>query len=342
MVFLIFPGSLYFGIGFIYHYYRNKNYWNVIIESVVIGLIFGYFLQVEGIGWLEWVLICILIVFSSGILALAIRRSNSKSSDEKEDRSGRAGSDKMIDKTDGNFEKDENVEDKILKPPVDRRNKIKTFKEAIPFTPPEEVKLYPYNIKNSFKTFKSIKVRSDDALKSKNEIIDDVNYKLKVKAFNLGANAVIGVRYEQGILTLFRGIKGVGRAVYIKDIANVEKKYPSGTVPLLLGAMWVILGLVAEHDYQQFYIPIGLSMIIFGISYRQRYMNKTFFLAFSGIIIVNGLIWGKYVFKNGIQLFNLDFYFSTGIFAILLTVFVYSYKNRKNDPNLLWKDEWGI
>ena len=340
LLFLIFPGSLYFGIGFIYHYYRNKTYLNVIIESIVIGLIFGYFLQVDGIGWLEWTLTCILIVISSGILALTIRRSNSKSTDIKDDRS-RANIDEMPDKTD-NLNKDENTEDKVLETSVKKRNRIRTFKEAIPFTPPEEVKLYPYNIKNSFKTVGSIKVRSDDALKSKDETIDDVDYKLKVKASNLGANAVIGVRYEQGIFTLFRGIRGVGRAVYIKDIANVERKYPSGTIYLVLGVWWVITGLIGSHDYQQFYIPFGLAMIIFGISTRQRYINKTFFLAFSGIIIVNGLIWGKYLLKNGIQIFNPDFYFSTSLFALIVIIFIYSFKKRKNDPNLSWKDEWGI
>ncbi len=339
LVFLIFLGSLYFGIGFIYHYYRNKTYLNVIIESIIIGLIFGYFIQVDGVGWLEWVLTCILVVISSGILALIIRRSNSKSPD-KENKSDYRVNKEMLDKTD-NLKKDKNIEDKVLKAPV-KQSRIRTFEESIPFTSPEEIKLYHYNIKNPFKTFRRITVRSDKALGSETEAMDDVNEKLKERASNLGANAVIGVRYEKGIFTLFRGIRGIGQAVYIKDMENVEKKYPSGTVPILLGAMWVILGLLGYHDYQQFYIPFGLAMIILGISTRQRYMNKIFFLAFSGIIILGGLIWAKYVLKNGIQMFNPDFYFSTGLFALIVIIFIYSFKNRKDDPNISWRNNWGF
>lgn len=228
------------------------------------------------------------------------------------------------------------------KSPVGRRGRGKTSKEPILFTPPEEIGLYHYNIKKPFKSFRKIYAHSDKSLESI-AAIDDVNEKLKEKASDLGANAVIRVGYEQGILTLFRGIRGIGQAVYIKDLENVEKTNPQGTAfYMIMGFFWVIIGLFGFNDYHQFLLPIGISMIIYGVFNRLGYINKTFFLAFLGIIIVSGLILGKYILKNGIQLFNFDFYFSTGIFAMLLIFFIYSYTNRKNDPNISWKDEWGI
>jgi len=346
LLFIIFPGLLYFLIGFVYHYYRNKTYWNVAIESIIIGFIFGYFMQADGIGFAEWTLTNILIIFISGILALKIRRSSGSKLPENDEKAEKNSQEVYIDKINDKIgdkpEKDKNIEDKFSKYPIMKSDKFKPFKEPIPFTPPEEVKLYPYNIKNLFKSFRKITVRSDKSLES-TAAKDDVNEKLREKASNVGANAVIRVRYEQGIFTLFRGIRGVGQAVYIKDLENVEKTHPPGSGLLLfLGVVWLILGLMGYNDYHQFYIPIGLIMIIYGFFTLRGYTNKTFFLALLSIIIIYGLQLLLYILKNGIQLSNFEFYFGTGFFVLLLISFVYSYRLRKNDPNLSWRDEWGV
>jgi len=106
------------------------------------------------------------------------------------------GSDKINDKNNGKFQKEGYTEDKILKSPVNGGGKFKTSKGAIPFTPPEDVKLYHYNIKKPFKSFKKIYARSDNSLES-DAAINDINEKLKEKASDLGANAIINVGYEK-------------------------------------------------------------------------------------------------------------------------------------------------
>jgi hypothetical protein len=346
LLFIIFPGLLYFLIGFVYHYYRNKTYWNVAIESIIIGFIFGYFMQADGIGFAEWTLTNILIIFISGILALKIRRSSGSKLPENDEKAEKNSQEVYIDKINDKIgdkpEKDKNIEDKFSKYPIMKSDKFKPFKEPIPLTPPKEVKIYPYNIKNSFKSFGRISVRSDKSLESKTAAMDEIGNKLEEKASNLGANAVIMVRYQQGIFTLFRGIRGVGRAVYIEDLENVEKANPPSGYLLVFGVLWVLLGLLGLNDYYQFYIPFGLFMIISGIFTRRGYINKTFFLALAGVITLLGLQLVRYILKNNIQLYNLEFYLGTAFFAILLIVFIYSYKRRKDDSNLEWRDNWGF
>lgn len=250
--------------------------------------------------------------------------------------------DKMND-TEENPEKGESIEDKFSKYPLMRNPRFKPVKEIIPFTPPEEVKLYRYNIKKPFKSFKRISVRSNEHMYSKTAAIDDVNGKLKEKASSLGANAVIRVVYNQSIFSSFRGMKGTGQAVYIEDLENIEKTFPTGSgLSIFLGISWLFLGLLGYNDYHQFYISFGLILILEGVFIRLDYINKTYFLVFLSIIFLNGLMWGRYNFGNGIQLYNPVFYFNTGIFAVIIIAFVYLYKNRKNDPNRLWKDQWGF
>jgi hypothetical protein len=211
--------------------------------------------------------------------------------------------------------------------------------DSTPFTPPEGVKLYHYNIKKPFKSFRKIYVRSDKSL-GPNEAIEDVNKKLKEKASNLGANTVINVGYEQGILTLFRGIMGIGQAVYVEDLENVEKTHLPDTSIYIGGLLWLYFGL--QGYYHHFSLPVGLLMILHGIFTRGGYINKTYFMIFFGILIFNGLILGGYVLKNGIQLYNLEFYWGIGFFAVILIAFVYSYKNRKNNLKLIWRDQWSF
>ncbi|PKL66596.1 MAG: hypothetical protein CVV28_09340 [Methanobacteriales archaeon HGW-Methanobacteriales-1] len=118
-VFIIFPGLLYFLIGFFYHYYRNKTYLNIIIESIIIGFLFGFFTRVEGVGWIEWTIICILIVLFSGFFARIIRESsNSKSAEndyKKDNKTDYNANIKRITYKEHKLKKENNIEDKVLK-----------------------------------------------------------------------------------------------------------------------------------------------------------------------------------------------------------------------------------
>ncbi|MGB9936360.1 MAG: hypothetical protein ACPK7O_01435 [Methanobacterium sp.] len=293
-------------------------------------------MQVDGIGWLEWTLICVLILIASGLLALTVRKSsNSKLDNEKYD-SYEFESDETL-KTDTHPEKEEvsklSVNEEILETP----------EEIVPFTPPQEIVLYRYNIKNSFKSFGKISISPNEALLSKSEAINDINEKLKQKASNLGANVVIEVKYNQKISTLFRKLEGSGTAAYIKNIENMERAPPSGnSFSIFAGIIWIFLGVLGYNDFHQFYIPLGLSMIIWGVFTRYGYINNIFFVASLSIIILYTLQLQSYVLKNGIQLFNFEFYLVMGLFLVLLFSFIHIFRNRENDPNLLWKNEWSL
>ncbi len=230
----------------------------------------------------------------------------------------------------GESENDKNNQN-VLKYSVIEKEGHNVFKEAISFTPPEKVKLYHYNIKKPFKSFKKIYVSSDNSLES-TAAINDINEKLKEKASDLGANAIINVGYEQGILTLFRGIRGIGQAVYIKDLENIEKTYPAGnTFFMIYGFFWLIWGLLDfDNYYKLFFVPVGLSMVIYCVFARRDYITKTFLLAFLSIIVIGGLIWGKYILKNGIQLSSFGFYLGTGVFTVLVGTFLYSYLEKRS------------
>jgi hypothetical protein len=233
---------------------------------------------------------------------------------------------------------DGDIENKVLESPQRiKKARFQQFKETIPFTPAEEVKLYRYLIKKPYTSFKRISVRSDKSLSWKTAAIDDVNDKLKEKASNLGGNAVIRVGYDKGIFALFRGIRGYGTAVFIKDLENVEKKPASGWGFWFLGVYGIYLGL-RYYYFGKILIPIGILYIIYGFFVKWGYKNKTYLLAFLAMIIASGLIWADHILKNGFQLYNYGSYVITGIFIGMLIVFLYEYHNRKNNPEMPWKE----
>ena len=80
----------------------------------------------------------------------------------------------------------------------------------------EDVYLYPFHIENSHTVLGSISVNSDPNLLSSNEAKEDIKYKLKQEAAQLGANAVIKIKYNRKILS-FRQFKAKGFAVIIND-----------------------------------------------------------------------------------------------------------------------------
>jgi hypothetical protein len=373
-VYIFFPGLLYFLIGFFYHYFRNKSYLNIIIESTIIGAVLAFFIQPESVffGWSEWTLICILIIFASGLLALAIRKSSLKSSKNRD-----------------NFEKEETIENNSINTKEKKENDVEVLvqqlqdkrwqnrykaiislintgdssaiedvrkllddenstvlntaatylraNDAIPKTRPEDIELYPFNIKNSYASIERISARSDDSLDSESNMAD-VNAKLREEAANLGANAIIEVNYGKGFFNRDTGFKGHGTAVLIKDTENVEKAQESGLVFIFIWAPFWILQAI-NHELISF-IPVAIFLIIHGIFLRWGYKNKTYFLAFLAIVITSAALWVDNILKN--DFLNYDFYITTGIFVGLIVICVYEYLQRKSNTNLPWKDQWGF
>jgi len=211
---------------------------------------------------------------------------------------------------------------------------------AYPKTRPEDIKLYPFDIKNSYTRIKKITASSDDSIHSESAVNEDINNKLKEEAANLGANAIIELVYEKGIFTLFRGVKGHGNAVFIKDLKSVERKQDSGLGLFALGIFFIMQGLVSFPYFPKFLVPIGIFVIINGIFTRLGYKNKTYFLTFLSLIIGFGAIGIFYILKNGFQFYTYDYYL---VFMFLLIIaFVYEYLRRENNPKMLWKDQWGF
>jgi hypothetical protein len=201
-----------------------------------------------------------------------------------------------------------------------------------------DIKLYPINIKNSTK-IKRISAHSDKSIDSEELAIDDVNNKLRQEAANLGANAIIELVYEKGIFTLFRGVKGHGNAVFIKDLKNVERKKDSGFIYFFLGIFWI---LQSNNSESLIFIPVAIFSIIYGIFARWGYKNKTYLLLVLGTVIVSATMWIQYIIKTGFQLYNFNFYFSTAFFIGMVFAFIYEYLRRENDPKMVWKNKWGF
>lgn len=394
--FIIFPGLLYFLIGFFYHYYRNKTYFNIIIESIIIGFLLGVFTEVEGVGWTEWTILCILIVLLSGFFAFIIRgTSNSKSSEnysKKDNKIDYKVNIKKINYKEHKLKKEHNIEDKVLKSSLNKKqgndvegmvqqlhdnrwqNRYKAItslinmgdssaiedvrkllddkssivretaatylraNDALPKTRPEDIELYPFNIKNSYALLGRISVHSDDILDSESAKMDDVNAKLREEAANLGANSIIEVNYGNGILNRDEMIKGQGNAVLIKDMGNVEKAKDSGLILFIQGFFWILMAINWEL---LIIIPLGIFLIIYGLFLRWGYKNKTYFLAFLGIAIIAAAIWVDNIIKYGFLNYAL-FFINTGIFSSITIILAYEYLKRKNNTNLPWKDQWGF
>ncbi len=392
--YLFFPGLLYFLIGFFYHYFRNKSYLNIIIESTIIGIVLAFFIQPVSVffGWAEWTLISILIVLTSGVLAFAIRKSSLKSSKnhEKDDKKDYKVNIKKINYKEHKLIKEGNIEDNFLKSSTTKQDNdiddiIQQLKDnrwqnryqaiislinsgdssaieevrkllddensivretaatylrannAFPKISPEDIKLYPFNIKNSYASIKKISVRSDDSLDSESNM-GNVKAKLREEAANLGANAIIDVNYSNGIFNRGKGVKAQGNAVFIKNMENVEKVKGSGLVFIFIWAPYWILQAISRESL--IYIPIAIFLIIYGLFVRWGYKNKTYFLAWVGLLIVLAAIGIDNILKNGFQ--YLYFYIFTGIFLGLTVICVYEYLKRKSNTNLPWKDQWGF
>lgn len=393
--FIIFPGLLYFLIGFFYHYYRNKTYFNIIIESIIIGFIFGFFTEVEGVGWTEWTILCILIVLLSGFFAFIIRGvSNSKSTEndcKKDNKTDYKVNIKKINYKEHKLKKEHNIGAKVLKSSLKKKqgndveglvqklqdkrwqsrykaiislintgdssaiedvrklldDENSTVREtaatylrandALPKISPEDIELYPFNIKNSYASIERISANSDDSLDSESAKMNDVNAKLREEAANLGANAIIEVNYSNGIFNRDEMIKGQGNAVLIKDLENVEKAKDSYLILLFQGPFLILMSINWEL---LILIPIGIFLIIYGLFVKWGYKNKTYFLAFIGILIISAAIWVDNIIKYGFL--NSDLYINTSIFLVFTVICVYEYLQRKSNTNLPWKDQWGF
>jgi len=234
---------------------------------------------------------------------------------------------------------------------------IKIAQSAIPrpvsITPPDEIKLCQYNIKNVNKSFKALSVGVDDVLQSETERIDDINRKLKEEASPLGANAVMNVKYRREIrFGLGKVIEGSGQPIYIENTENIIKTAPKGTIiNIILGICWITVGLFNDYNTFRFalYYLLGLSGIytIFTVvSMWRGYANKTYYLGLFTLTAIYGikLFYNVpiTVFQISDSWFNFSFRLSIAFYILLVSVILFKYKYRKNDLNMPWKDKWGF
>jgi len=337
LLFMIFLGGIYFLIGLVYHYIRNKTYLNVLIESIIIGLVLAFPIRLELVGFIEWVFFCFLAVFAGGVLAIIIRRYRSPGSSHI-NKDHKMDSTYKLDKIDKSVSLAEKDSDELKKSSKVSKPRLKRVLDTIPHTPVQEVKIFNYNLKKDH-AFKRVTATADPNL-SEEEAINEINDKLKEMASDLGGNAVIKVRYNKRIFNLFGPMKGNGSVVYIKDLDNVERIYPSHWPAFLLGGLWLFVGLMRLLDNNiTYYLYFWLCTILIfnGFFIWRGYKNKTYFL---GLVSLIGL-WGAFVIQhflnNGIDVYS---YFGIGFFTVMMIALFYEYYQKDNNPDMPWKDEW--
>jgi hypothetical protein len=239
-----------------------------------------------------------------------------------------------------NLIKKETGEKPPKSPDYPRKPRFKRERDYLPFTPVQAVKIFNFNVKNDI-AFKRISATANPNL-SEDDTINEINDKLEVIASDLGGNAIIKVRYNKRIFNLFGRMKGNGSAVYIKDLNNVERIYPSPLPAFLLGAGWIFVGLLNLWDkdvsYNSFFV-LGMFFIFNGFFIKKGYKNKTYFL---GIVIFIGLYCAwlmHYLLNND---FNVYSYVIIGFFTVLILALFYDYYNKDKNQDMPWKDEWGF
>ena len=137
----------------------------------------------------------------------------------------------------------------------------------------QNVNLYSFPIKNFHTMIGVINVTSDPNL-SENEAKEDIKYKLKHDAAQLGANAVININCGRKFL-LFGPFKARGYAVLVNDSAEEVRVEKSDRV-ILLGILSIIYGLVSIWDslLNSRFSPIGTLFLGFGLVIVTVYMFK--------------------------------------------------------------------
>ena len=155
---------------------------------------------------------------------------------------------------------------------------------------PENVKLCRFPIKNLHTKLGIINVTSDPNL-SENEAIENIKYKLKQEAAQLGANAVININCGKKFL-LLKQFKAKGYAVLINDapeMIQVEKSNKG----ILLGILYIICGLsyfLSNNTSDLFgTFLLGAGLVIFTVSIfeiKQYQKDKLYLTIITAIIIV--------------------------------------------------------
>lgn len=142
---------------------------------------------------------------------------------------------------------------------------------------PENVNLYRFPIKNPHAKLGILDVTSDPNL-SENEAREDIKYKLKQNAAQLGANAVININCRKKFL-LRKQFNAKGYTVLINDAPEniqVEKSNKG----ILLGILYIIWGLS--------YFLFNNTLDLFGI-----------FLLGGGLVIVTASIFEIKRYQKG-------------------------------------------
>jgi hypothetical protein len=213
---------------------------------------------------------------------------------------------------------------------------------AYPKTSSEDIKIYPYNIKNSYTRIKKVTAHIDSN-HSKSSNMDDVKDILKENASNLGANALVDVTYKSGFNTLFNGVKGSGIAVIIKN--THELTMPKLQSQLGIGALFFIVGSLSygasDSFMANYFIMWGIFFLFSEIFVRKGYRNKTYFLGLFTVIVGPLAFLALITSENRLNNDYSYIFFAAAVITLLF-VFIYDYRKRKNNPKIPWKDEWGF
>lgn len=212
---------------------------------------------------------------------------------------------------------------------------------AYPKTSLDDIKVYPYNIKNSYTRIKRIKARVDSNY-SESSAEEEIERILKENASNLGANALIDVTYKNGLNTFFNGVKGSGIAVIIEntdELAQPKLQSQLGLCVLFLSVG--LLNYLTSNLLGSFWLIMGIFFLFSEIFARKGYRNKTYFLGLYALIISFVLLIVNVLFETGLNNYYFDIFF-VAIMIIVLSGFTYEYRKRKNNPKIPWKDEWGF
>lgn len=156
----------------------------------------------------------------------------------------------------------------------------------------ENVKPYPFPIKNSHTMLGMVQVTADRNL-SESEAKEDIKYKLKQEAAQLGANAVIKINCGRKLL-LSRQFKAKGHAVLINE-APEKVQLKKSNRGILLGILYIIWGLSSlfNSTFNLFsIILLGGGLVIFTASMFEikQYRNNKLYLTIIVVITISMLI----------------------------------------------------
>jgi len=82
----------------------------------------------------------------------------------------------------------------------------------------------------------------------------------------------------------------------------------------------------------------GVSVILLGILVNRGYYNQTFYMAFLGVIVFQGLILAYAFVFTPVYVAKAIFYPDVVLFLFYMLIFVYYYPKRRENLGMPWKE----